>query len=414
MPLFYLLVGLMPLEHNPLLGTHLGAVTTTKYLGLVCLLWALVKGLRDSSALPRLRQPFAWCLYGLTAWAALSYGLMSRIQRPLLASPAASYFSFLLLLPTVVILVDSIPRLRNTLTAMVAGLAVTSLYLIREWVTHRNVPGFRPGWVAGDPNYFSVAAVLALPVGLLLWRHWPSRAIRWLWGLALLVIFVADGLAASRGGFLGLLGAGLFLIWRRPEYRKPALAGLLLLVPLILVLPQSPLRRFQHPTRGDREAVTTREKVWRAGWRMIQRNPILGVGLGNYKYVVQRYEAANRPLPGIWMPGEGPELIAHNTYIELAAELGLPGFIAWFCLWIGAWRGLSWSRRQMQGQPQSMIRVFVDGGQSGLVGYALSMTFLSAEYQKLLWLVLILGFALPALVRQRAARPVAQSMPAAA
>ncbi len=339
---------------------------------------------------------------------------MARTPRPFLASPVASYLSFLLLLPTAVILVNSIPRLRNTVVAMVAGLGITSLYLIREWVTHRNVPGFRPGWVAGDPNYFSVAAVLALPLGLLLWRHWKSRAVRWLWGLALLVIFLADGLAASRGGFLGLLGAGLYLLWRRPNYRKPALAALLFLVPLILVLPQSPLQRFRHPTRGDREAVTTREKVWRAGWRMIQRHPITGVGLGNYKYVVQRYEAANRPLPGIWMPGQGPELIAHNTYIELAAELGLPGFIAWLCLWIGAWRGLTWSRGQAPDQPQSMIRVFADGAQSGLVGYAISMTFLSAEYQKLLWLVLILGFALPALARQQKIQPVPQSVSVAA
>ncbi len=339
---------------------------------------------------------------------------MSLTHRPFLASPAASYLSFLLLLPTVVILVNSIPRLRNTLAAMVAGLGVTSLYLIREWATHRNVPGFRPGWVAGDPNYFSVAAVLALPLGLVLWEHWESRAIRWLWGLALLVIFLADGLAASRGGFLGLLGAGLFLLWRRPKYRKPAFTVLLLVVPLLWVLPQSPLQRFRHPTRGDREAITTREKVWRAGWRMIQQHPIAGVGLGNYKFVVQRYEAANRPAPGIWMSGQGPELIAHNTYIELAAELGLPGFMAWMCLWIGTWRGLNWSRRQVQVQPQSMIRVFADGAQSGLVGYAISMSFLSAEYQKLLWLVLILGFALPALIPQQKFQPDPQAIFAAA
>lgn len=55
----------------------------------------------------------------------------------------------------------------------------------------------------------------------------------------------------------------------------------------------------------------------------IVQNPLIGIGIGNYKYV----------QPGVGANAEGASFAtAHNTYLELGVELGLPGLFIFLCL----------------------------------------------------------------------------------
>ncbi|HEY4691614.1 MAG TPA: O-antigen ligase family protein, partial [Anaerolineae bacterium] len=58
---------------------------------------------------------------------------------------------------------------------------------------------------------------------------------------------------------------------------------------------------------------------------MIEAHPWTGVGFSNYPPVYEQYRLLNWPMP----LGH-----AHNIYLNVAAETGLPGLAAYLILWI--------------------------------------------------------------------------------
>jgi O-antigen ligase len=80
-------------------------------------------------------------------------------------------------------------------------------------------------------------------------------------------------------------------------------------------------------------AVLERVAHWQAAWRMWTDHPWLGVGIGNYEPAYARYA-----LP-LWPQALGH---AHNYYLNVAAETGAIGLLAYLVLWaaalIAAWR----------------------------------------------------------------------------
>ncbi len=90
-----------------------------------------------------------------------------------------------------------------------------------------------------------------------------------------------------------------------------------------------------------------RLNLWRTAWRMISAHPIWGIGPGMFDAVFETYK-----VPGFY-DAFGH---AHNDYLNMAVNSGIPAMLAWITLWgywlyrlIRAYRvgGLSRSRRQM-------------------------------------------------------------------
>jgi O-antigen ligase len=120
---------------------------------------------------------------------------------------------------------------------------------------------------------------------------------------------------------------------------------------------------------------------------MIRENPITGVGLGNFKPLVSRYEE----------PGEDLEKIAHNTYIEVAAETGIPSLLVFCAILVSALVSLERIRRQATEHNVRVLGEAAAGIQAGLIGCMVAMFFISAETQKFLWLMLSLAPCLQSL-----------------
>lgn len=378
---FYLLVSVMPLARHPLWSQFVGDLTLTKYVGIVCLVYALIH-LANRRSLP---TAFAG---PLLQWFGVFYLMMliSYLTKsdPSLweMNPLLSYTSFLVLFFITATVVDSIPRLRSTMLVAIGSMAFASLYVIREWQKFHNLfPGFRPGWVVGDPNYFALSVVLCMPFAFyMFWEesHLPIR----LFSLGcLLLMLTALTLSGSRGGFLGLVAASLFLIWRSRRRVRNLVLLTALAVPLFLVAPASPLLRLLHPAYQDVSAEDSRLELWRAGLRMIAQHPMTGIGLGNYKGVVTHYEADDKNL----------EKIAHNTYIELAAETGLPGLCAFLIILFCAFRNLERARHLASEHHAHFLELASQSIAAGLIGSLVAIFFLSAETQKLLWLMVLLS-----------------------
>ncbi len=175
-------------------------------------------------------------------------------------------------------------------------------------------------------------------------KAWPAIALALLMTLIPTLLAAALYLSFSRGAWLGavvaLLGMGLFL----PRRRRIGLAviGGLMAIGLILgsagLLPASIADRFAdvgalvdfRDVRGVKindanYAVIERLAHWQAAVGMIEAHPWTGVGFSNYQPTYEQYRLLNWPMP----LGH-----AHNIYLNVAAETGLPGVAAYAALWV--------------------------------------------------------------------------------
>lgn len=389
---FYLLVSIMPLVRNPLWSRFVGDLTLTKYVGLAAIAYAIIY-LTIYRAWPRSLACALFVVFVLYYALAVTSYAMKGPPTPVVVSPVASYTSFLALFFVTAVVIDSRERLRWTLYVAIGALAFASIYVIREWQKfHILYPGFRPGWEVGDPNYYTLSALLVLPPAIYLLRTRRSWwvAIYCLVCMALTLVGVA--LAASRGGLLGLGAAFLVVVWRSERRVRNMIALAVCVLPLLLISPSSPLQRFLHPNYGDVEGEATRLELWRAGLRMVEDHPLTGIGTGNFKFVVTQYETQKNGL----------QKIAHNTYVEVAAELGLPGLALYLSILYFALHYLGQARRMALERRDEWLASAATGIQAGLVGCVVAIVFLSAEAQKFIWLMI----ALAPCVRTLASRTV--------
>jgi O-antigen ligase len=387
MILFYLLITQMPLDRDPTWGTFLGVATAIKYLGLLCVLYAIWHVAASGSRPPYLATMQARLFFVFLLVNFCSYLLMGH-EFSLQFGPFISLLSMAFLFFVVLSIVDTIPRLRWTLLAAVASMGWASLYVGREWMRD---PMWRPGSIAGDANYFALDACFILPMAFVF--VWRSRVL-WerIFAFGCLVATIGSTtLGGSRGGLFAIGAAFLWLVWHSPHRVRNFIAIIILVTPPLLLFPHSPVRRLFHPTYGDQIGVDARRIAWKAGLRMVARHPFTGIGLGEFKPQMDDYAD----------PGVGFSSIAHNTYLEVAAETGLPNFLAFIAMLFFTYRSLDRVRRRASVSGPPLLYMAATGIQAGFAGYLLGSFFLSSEYMKLLWLWMFLSMVLPSFLPMR-------------
>jgi putative inorganic carbon (HCO3(-)) transporter len=192
------------------------------------------------------------------------------------------------------------------------------------------------------PNVMAGVLVMLLPVGLgLLWYGW--RRLRWfarLWiALALLAMAVVIFLTQSRGAWIALMAAGLLLgvlRYRRGWLLLP-LAALAAVALFLYIGPPRVMDLLANNVLAGSDLVgglDGRLEIWSRAVYMLQDFPFTGVGLGAFGPV------ADRLYPFFsYAPDKVPH--AHNLFLQVGDDLGLPGLVAWLAIlgmvtW-GAW-----------------------------------------------------------------------------
>lgn len=380
----------MPFEINPYLKlteSFLGVFpdfTVIKLLGLVGLGWAFLQLMQGRVQLGLLEsvQVTAFAVFlAAVVFAAIVGGAWILAVTRLL--------SIVFFLPLTLTVVRTEADLWRVLKTAAMVMVLIFPYGFRQVIRY----GGRFGVGLYEPNYLALALVLLIPLAFIFARHEMVPWKRKLWMVGFAIIFLEVILTGSRGGFLGLLVVlGLLGVWIM-KYRLAAVAGMALLLFMIFVIPTNLAQRLRASgidseveDVGAETSLRVRIEVIQAGMRMIQANPLFGVGFGNFKSVVQDY-------------GSGIAKIAHNTYLELAAELGLPALAAFFWLisvtLVVLWR----SGRLAASLGRSDLVELTMAVRIGLLGYLVSATFVSAEFEKFFWLVVFLTVCLERVVK---------------
>jgi len=183
-----------------------------------------------------------------------------------------------------------------------------------------------PGGMLEDNNDFALGLVMNVP---LLWylglneaaRPMVQRITRIAVGLTVITIVLTH----SRGGFLSLCMSSLWIAWRSGKlFRAAAVLGVLaVLFPLLA--PQEVLDRLS--TIGDKKesSINARFTAWGIAFKMIEANPLLGVGMRNFQSSYAEY-AGNTLGRG------GTTYVAHNSYLQIWAESGTLAFVVYLSL----------------------------------------------------------------------------------
>lgn len=174
--------------------------------------------------------------------------------------------------------------------------------------------------------------------------------------LSPLVIF----LTASRGGFLAFLAAFLLFSFTgfggfKRSHKGIIVVGLILL--LVLFGNRIDFERYQSlkDLKDDYNITseTGRIEIWKTGLKIIKSHPITGVGFKGFGRAHGYKRDAEGRIP-IWKA-------AHNSYIQLCTELGIPAFLVFMSLIIGSFRSFLLCRNHGPSIPEHKESQFLCG-----------------------------------------------------
>lgn len=389
MILFYLLILIMPLENHPIWEHHFGPLTVIKYIGLGCCVAAAFYLPARKGGVPQFLGTWQARLFVvLLLIATVSYATKGYNDRSGFENPLTMYVSFLLLYFITITLVDSPRRLRNVLLAAIGSVGFASLYVIREWQRSGFASDFRPGWVVGDANYFTVSVAACIPIAIYLFLVSRKRGERFFCLACVVLSLFASWLGASRGGFIALAISSVWLFWHTRHRWKLIAILALLAVPMLVISSNSPVRRLFEPTKYDRASSENHWLVLKAGIRMTMANPLFGVGLGQFRRQVLNYAD----------PQLRHAFIAHDAYIEVSSEMGIPALLIYIAMLGFCFVSLSRSHRIAALRGIRSLEEAALGVEAGLIGSSTTVLFVSGQNTKLYWLMIFLSMTLPPLI----------------
>ncbi len=250
-----------------------------------------------------------------------------------------------------------------------------------------------------DANDFATFAVSAMPLGLCLALS-PGKLHRRLIGALglgpLLVAFVWSG---SRGGLLALLATIAFLLSRYTAVRaKWRVLGAALIVAALTTVASAKywtqMTTLLHPHEDyNLTSEVGREKTWRRGIGYMLAHPLFGLGADNFAEA----EGTISPRASLHQYGIGVRWNApHNSFVQVGAELGVPGLVLLLAVIGSAWallrrvgRSHAASDVKQRGPPHLAQALM-----ASLLGFVVGAFFLSLAYSDMLYALLALAVAL--------------------
>jgi len=391
---------IMPFETSPYLylsPSFLGIIpdfTVIKLLGMIGFAWAMLKIVARESG-PIFESPqarlFVAMFIGIVISAALNESAFTAITK---------YLVFVLFLPFVLVSVRTQARLRWVMYTLGLTMVIVVPYALRQTARYEG----RMGVGVYEPNYFAANLLLLIPIPLAIASYQTVRWKRWAWMGASCVLIGALISTSSRGGYLGLLVAALVYSARRWGVRR---AVVVLMVLIIAALPTDLGRRARsafdpdvRPAPGVEESNRAHRALLWGGLKMAHDAPLFGVGPQRFKDYSRRYSGLNISY------------IAHNTYLELAAEGGLPVLIIFVLMYLTALGALGRAARLTGGGPQTReLAAWAEAMRTGLIGFAIAGAFISAQFEKFFWVMMFLSIVVGRLAHDHTPTSAEQPAP---
>lgn len=280
-----------------------------------------------------------------------------------------------------------LPWMLRLMSAVTVFVLLWTLFTQRKqgfFVTLDHAWQQRTSGAYGDPNAWSTALLVVCPMliaFLVKDKHWSATPML----LALGAAFPACIFQSmSRAGLISFVAISPGLFWmvrKRKGLVVLALIALFVTIPMIINIDAALLRyrTLIDPTLESdlgHGSLAERRALLQAGVRIFLENPVLGVGVGLFRMHASYVSAGE-----VWK-------IAHNSYVNVAAEQGLPGLLAhgflMFTLFKSAWA--CWNR-----PVDDAARTFGFGFFLSLLAFSAMAATLNLATFAVAWYMLALG-----------------------
>ena len=228
----------------------------------------------------------------------------------------------------------------------------------------------------GQPNYLGFMMVIMCCIALSM-AIYSERVLLKVMFLSLCPIFIYTLMrTASRGATLSLLSV-LLLFWLKSK--RKILSLIIFALVLITIMPYAhkyfPNYFDRMETFDKREediSISQREELWKMGLSFIEENPVFGIGIGNFRTM-----APNDP---------------HNSYIQIASELGIVGFLIWMVFLCSGWINLFLLKRNMK--KRDFIYYAAMGIEISLIAYCVQSLTSGIGHREIVYFFIAIGIAI--------------------
>lgn len=235
-----------------------------------------------------------------------------------------------------------------------------------------------------DANDFATFMVTAMPLGIYFAHDGSSTAIRTFAVVGLVLVTLGFVWSGSRGGFIALGVVALFVVVRFSSIPLRWRAGAMALVAAVVVFSASDqyweqMGTITSDTDYNHTSETGRLQIWSRGIGYLLDNPMLGVGPGNFSTAEGTLSPlAERQQYGIGVRWNAP----HNSFVQIAAELGFPGLLLYLGVIASAFVALR--------GPTPLTPAL----RGALLGFTVGSFFLSLAYSEMLYTLIAFAIAL--------------------
>ncbi len=219
---------------------------------------------------------------------------------------------------------------RCVVTGIFSGMVACLLGIVQiftgtlnpSWLDTSMFSGIGTRIVSGfdNPNIFAEYLLLIIPFALTGLLKKGSRHKRFFYGFSLLVMLICLVFTWSRGAWLGFL-VGTFLFFMILSRKAlPAFLGLILVSPLLSwLVPNIVAERFLSIGNLAESSTSYRISAWHGILELLNKTWWSGIGVGG-----AAFEAV---YPSVALAGTQTIKHAHSIYLQLLAELGIPGLL---------------------------------------------------------------------------------------
>ncbi len=255
-----------------------------------------------------------------------------------------------------------------------------------------------------DANDFATFTVTAIPLGLYFVTSRARPLVRLGCALGLAALTIAFIRSGSRGGFLAAIAVAIFVLVGHTAIRmRWRVIGTAVIAAIFLATASdrywAQMRTITSSGQDyNRTAQSGRLKIWRRGVDYMFSHPVLGVGAANYGVA----EGTISPLAKLEEHGIGvPWTTAHNSFVQVGAELGIPGLLFLIML---IWSAFAMLRRvaRVEGPLAQALT-------GSLIGFVVGGFFLSLAYADMFYVLLGLAAGLGKVMRPYLGTPTRRS-----
>ena len=326
-----------------------------------------------------------WAMAGIpfSAWPGGSYAVFRQAW-------LVSLFTFVVIAGVA----DSIRRCRQ-FADIIAWALLLDVVTIARYAAYVNGRLTMDFGMLSNPNDMANHYVIGLPFCVLIALDAPGwySAKRW-FGLVLSFVVIFQSLrSGSRAGIITLCAMFIvsFLLVTKANKAKLLLGTALLVLIGIALLPRVVLIRYQLLlSSADEVGVESSEEALEAqhavgsskgrkflleqSIRLAMQHSILGTGIGVFQV------AYNKLAQEQGIRGKDSWRESHNTYTQLAAEMGIPGFLFYMSAVLWCFRKCLWLHRRARQCNNSAIGNLAFALVLSLVGFIVGGCFINIPY----------------------------------